>query len=132
MSLQDIENYRRTISEVARVLRDRGRFIFSISHPCFETVIVNGKRVRSTRRYFGTIKYPIKWEMKRLVKSFRTTSFHRTLTDYFDALHRSKLFVSRLVEPRPTQEGLLKHPPLREVLVRPQSVIIEAIKITDE
>jgi hypothetical protein len=93
---------------------------------------VNGKRVSATRRYFGTIKYPIKWEMKRLVKPFMTTSFHRTLTDYFDALHRSKLFVLMLVEPRPTQEGLLEHPPLREVLARPQSVIIESIKITDE
>jgi hypothetical protein len=70
--------------------------------------------------------------MKRLVKPFMTTSFHRTLTDYFDALHRSKLFVLMLVEPRPTQEGLLEHPPLREVLARPQSVIIESIKITDE
>ena len=67
--------------------------------------------------------------MKRLVKPFRTTGFHRTLTDYFDALYRSKLFASRLVEPRPTREGLLKHPSLREVLKNPQSIIIDSIKI---
>ncbi|MBE0512766.1 class I SAM-dependent methyltransferase [Candidatus Bathyarchaeota archaeon] len=128
MSLQDIENYKRAISEVARVLRNGGRFVFSVSHPCFETIIVDGKRTSAAKRYFGIVKYPVQWKMERLVKPFTTTSFHRTLTDYFDALYKSKLVVSRLVEPRPTRKGLLKHPPLREVLVRPQSIIIESIK----
>lgn len=125
MSLQDIENYKVAISEVARVLKNRCRFVFSIPHPCFETA-------GATRSYFEVIRYPVQWKMKRLVKPFRTTSFHRTLTDYFDALYRSRLFASRLVEPRPTREGLLKYPPLREVLVIPQSIIIESIKITDK
>ena len=128
MSLQDIENYKRAIGEVARVLRNRGRFVFSIPHPCFETIIVNGKRTSATRRYFGAAKYTVQWKMERLAKPFKTTSFHRTLTDYFDALHKSRLFVSRLVEPRPTRRGLRKHPQLREVLLIPQSVIVESIK----
>jgi len=109
-------------------VRNRGRFVFSIPHPCFETIIVNGKRISATRRYFGVAKYPVQWKMERLEKPFRTTSFHRTLTDYFDALFRIRLFVSRLVEPRPTEKGLLKHLQLREALVIPQSIIIESIK----
>ncbi|MBE0512811.1 class I SAM-dependent methyltransferase [Candidatus Bathyarchaeota archaeon] len=128
MSLQDIEDYEKAISEVTRVLRNRGRFVFSIPHPCFETIITNGKRTSATKRYFETVKYPVKWKMERLAKPFRTTSFHRTLTNYFDALYRSRLFVSRLIEPKPTQKGLLKHPQLREVLVKPQSIIVESIK----
>ena len=131
MSLQDIENYRKAIYEVARVLKNRGRFVFSIPHPCFETIIEDGKGVSATRRYFGAVKYPIHWEMERLAKPFRTTSFHRTLTDYFDALSESRLFVSRLVEPRPTKEGLRIHPQLRKVLVTPQSIIIESAKCTE-
>lgn len=132
MSLQDIENYEKAISEVARVLKSRGRFIFSIPHPCFSPIIVNGKRVTTTTRYFGMIKYPIEWKMARLLKPFKTTSFHRTLTDYFDTLYKSKLFVSRLVEPKPTDKGLLTHPQLRENLLTPQSIIIESVKITDK
>jgi ubiquinone/menaquinone biosynthesis C-methylase UbiE len=128
MSLQDIENYKRAISEVARVLRSQGRFVFSIPHPCFETIIVDGKRISAAKKYFGTAKYPVQWKMERLVKPFRTTSFHRTLTNYFDALYRSKMFVSRLVEPKPTQKGLRKYPPLRKALAIPQSIIIESIK----
>lgn len=58
--------------------------------------------------------------------------FHRTLTDYFDALYKSTLFVSRLVEPKPTEKGLLTHPQLGENLLTPQSIIIESVKITDK
>jgi ubiquinone/menaquinone biosynthesis C-methylase UbiE len=130
MSLQDIENYEKAISEVARVLKNLGRFVFSVPHPCFGTIIVDGKRTSAAKRYFGIVKYPVQWEMERLAKPFTTTSFHRTLTDYFDALYKSKLVVSRLIEPRPTQEGLQKHPQLREILVTPQSIIIESIKCT--
>jgi len=131
MALQDIEDYKKAITEVARVLKDGGRFIFSVPHPCFETTNVKGKRISASERYFRTVKYPINWDMKRLSKPFRTTSFHRTLTDYFNALHRNRLFVSRLVEPRPTKETLKKHPQLREVLAKPQSIIIEAVKVSD-
>jgi len=67
--------------------------------------------------------------MKRLSKPFLTSSFHRTLTDYFSVIHKNRLFVSRLVEPRPTLKEVRKHPQLKEVLVKPQSIIVECIKI---
>jgi len=131
MSLQDIEDYRRAISEVARVLKNHRRFVFSIPHPCFETLIIKEKRVSASKRYFGVIRYRIHWDMKRLEKPFKTSSFHRTLTDYFDALHRSKLIVSRLVEPRPTLKVLMKYSGLKEQRMTPQSVIIESMKTTE-
>jgi ubiquinone/menaquinone biosynthesis C-methylase UbiE len=59
MAVQDIEDYETAISEVARVLRNHGRFIFSITHPCFETIIVKAERVKAWQRYLGPIKYPI-------------------------------------------------------------------------
>ncbi len=67
--------------------------------------------------------------MERLKEHFKTTSFHRTLTDYSQALFENKLLVSRMVEPQPTQRGLQKHPPLRQVLLRSQSIIVESIKM---
>jgi ubiquinone/menaquinone biosynthesis C-methylase UbiE len=36
MALMDIENYEEATREVARVMKKTGRFIFSITHPCFE------------------------------------------------------------------------------------------------
>jgi hypothetical protein len=51
------------------------------------------------------------------------------LTEYFDAINKSGLHVSRLVEPRPTEEACQKFPNLKEDLTKPSSIIIEAVKI---
>jgi ubiquinone/menaquinone biosynthesis C-methylase UbiE len=148
MALMDIERYEDAISEVARVLKRKGRFVFSITHPCFEYGdTVNGEQIaewkyeqggedegekRAThlevRKYFGYTKCEVSWDMRRLVKPFKTTAFHRTLTDYFQALHRSGFMVSRLVEPKPTSKGVSKHPSLRKHTLIPHSIVIEATK----
>lgn len=129
MALQDMEDYRKAISETSRILKAKGRFVFSIPHPCFEKIIVDGERMNAADRYFEETKYPIQWNMERLSIPFRTISFHRTLTDYFDALNKSSLYVSRLVEPRLTKDAYQKYPRLDDSFKKPQSVIIESIKI---
>ena len=128
MALQDIANYEKAISEVARVLKNKGRFVFSIPHPCFEMIVENGNRISTNARYFGAAEDHIHWKMARLLKPFETTSFHRTLTEYSTALCKNKLLIKRLLEPKPTKKGLEKHPKLKEVLLKPQSIIIESIK----
>ena len=148
MALMDIERYEDAISEVARVLKKNGRFVFSITHPCFvyhdrvdgepiseweyEESKENTTDRRATclkvKRYFDYTKCEVPWDMKRLAKSFQTTSFHRTLTDYFQALHKSGFVVTRLVEPKPTAKGISQHPSLRKHTLIPLSIIIEAIR----
>lgn len=130
MSLQDIDDYRKAISEVSRVLKLRGRFVFSIPHPCFEKIIQDGKEIDLASRYFERAKYTLQWNMERLSNPFRTITFHRTLTDYLDALNGNNLYVSRLVEPRLTEKAYQKYPYLQDTLQRPQSVIIESVKIS--
>jgi ubiquinone/menaquinone biosynthesis C-methylase UbiE len=149
MALMDIENYQNAIHEAARVLKANGRFIFSIIHPCFEwgDVTASGQRLGDWKyeggtqahsgkalhyeitKYFGRVKLESSWDMKRLVRPFTTTAFHRTLTDYAQALFDSGLLVRRLLEPRPTTKGVLAHPQLRKHRKIPQSIIIEAVKI---
>ena len=128
MALQDIENYKKAVSEIARVLKTRGRFVFSIPHPCFEKLPVNGARIAASERYFEETKYELNWNMERLTIPFRTISFHRTLTDYFNSLNAAGLAVSTLLEPRLPVEATRRTPLLESVLKRPQSVIIEAFK----
>lgn len=131
MAIQDIDNYVKAIDEVSRVLKKQGKFIFSIPHPCFEEFNIKGLRVGASERYFGIAEYPLDWKMERLSKPFKTTSFHRTLTDYFTSLFNSKLVVTRLVEPQPRKKGLEKHPSMRQVLERPQSIVIESKKLSE-
>ncbi len=131
MSLQDVQDFEKAISEVAKVLKYGGRFVFSIPHPCTEMIRLQkpeGEKISAIERYFRTTQYTIEWNMERLTRPFKTTSFHRTLTEYFDALHKSMLVVTRLVEPRPTRKALQKYPGLQDVLEIPQSVVIESVK----
>ena len=129
MAMMDIEHYDEAVGEIARVLKDEGRFVFSITHPCFEYNAKNGKtEAEITPRYFDTRRGSVSWEMKRLLNPFETTSFHRALTDYSNVLNRHGFLIKRLLEPTPTKKGLTKHPPLKQVLLKPHSIIFETIK----
>jgi len=148
MALMDIERFENAISEAARVLKKDGRFVFSVTHPCFETgAKAYGKPVAEWKYaeekdaaeadktavlevhdYFAETKCEVSWTMKRLAKPFKTTSFHRTLTDYFRALHRSDLLIVRLMEPKPTRMGIAKHAGLAKHTRIPHSLIVETVK----
>jgi len=127
MALMDIEDYRETICEIARVMKHDGRFVFSITHPCFE-YSTKGGEIERTTRYFGIRSKRVPWRMERLLRPFETTSFHRTLTDYSNALHKHGLLIRRLLEPKPTRKGPAKFLPLKQVLLRPHSIIFETVK----
>ncbi len=148
MALMDIERYENALSEVARVLKKNGRFVFSITHPCFEYGdTINGEPIAEwkyeegiesavgkkpshleIRRYFGITRCKVSWDMKRLAKPFQTTSFHRTLTDYFQALHKSGFVITRVVEPTPTAKGVSEYPSLKKHTLIPHSIVIEAMR----
>lgn len=147
MTFQDIENYRDAIKEIYRVLRKHGCFVFSIPHPCFEIRTLGDKIVggweykKGTKdkttenalyykvdRYFDTHRDIVPWKMERLTQHFETTAFHRTLTDYADALYKAGFMISKLNEPKPTKRGLTKYPELKKILRIPHSIVIEAVK----
>lgn len=148
MAMMDIDDYGKAIAEVARVLKKRGRFVFSMTHPCFEWggVGTDGRPVLGDWKYkegqeagreplyyeitdyFTRVTVRVPWEMKRLLKPFVSTSFHRTLTDYSEALFKAGLLIRRIAEPKPTESGPSKHPNLKKHMKVPHSIIIEAVK----
>jgi ubiquinone/menaquinone biosynthesis C-methylase UbiE len=128
MSIQDIKNYKRALKEINWVLKENGRLVIGTTHPCFEKTIYRDGKYHWDERYFQNKTYPIYWRMKRLTKYFETTSFHRTLSEYSEALYNAKFAITRIIEPKPTKKGLKIHPNLDEQLLFPQSIIIEAIK----
>ena len=128
MALMDIKGYDKTIIEIARVLKNDGRFVFSITHPCFKYDSVN-QELERVSKYFEARAEKVSWNMERLLKSFKTTSFHRTLTDYSNTLNIHGFLIRRLMEPKPTKNGLKKFPPLKQVLMTPHSLIIETVKV---
>ncbi len=146
MVIMDVEDYESLFREVGRVLKKDGRFIFSITHPCFELkdqeggqvggwIYPEGERHQDKALYFSVDKYfdsgkpeKVPWNMERIDTPFETVSYHRTLTEYTHALTEAEMVISRLLEPKPTEEGLEKHPWMKTCLRVPHSIIFEAIK----
>ncbi len=148
MVYMDFEDIESVTKEVARVLKPGGFAAISMPHPCFDMEIVNGEKtagwiyermdnpedkgeplyVKQTN-YFKTGKTTTDWNMKRIKTQFVTPHFRRTLTDYVNTFGRHNLYVSDLLEPKPTKEGLEKHPSLKKLLRNPQSIIFKAVKV---
>lgn len=146
MALMDIDDYQTSIREVARVLKRTGRFVFIITHPCFDTITIGNTITDAWEfkeegdissenalfykvdKYFANKSNTFTWKGNQINEPFETTSFLRTLTDYSNALYNTGLMISRIYEPRPTERGLAKYPKLKLCLRIPHSIVIEAVK----
>jgi ubiquinone/menaquinone biosynthesis C-methylase UbiE len=139
MSLMDIERAEAAISEVGRVLRTGGRFVASISHPCFDNGS-NSAWVSERNFSFGTRtyrrirqyrvpnveKYPWKLKSGEIMYSI---GYHRPLNWYARVLASSHLAITALEEPGPQSEFLEKEPDAPGFLEAPLHLVIEAVKI---
>lgn len=112
MSLMDMPNTPAVVRAVHRVLRAKGRFVFSVSHP-LNTSAVRWEHPRAGTRdrgamlirgYFDEGPRITRWTMKRLKRPFATPSWHRTFESWFSLLHRSGFEIRSLTEPHPSQE----------------------------
>lgn len=146
MDFEDIDGVSR---EIHRVLKPGGFGVISMPHPCFEMSWEGGEKVAGwiyenmddpskdrgrplyvkQSNYFRSGPYEIDWNMTRLKQPFKTLSFKRTLTEYVSALGRAGLYVSDLLEPKPTEEGMEKVPEFRKHLRVPQSIIFKVTKV---
>ena len=140
MALQDVADAAATIREVARVLRPDGRFVFSLSHPCFDldersAWVVERIREpdglwhdvvwRKVRAYRDERTVEVPWRISGSETGF-TTSYHRTLSTYSRLLRAAGFVITRLEEPYPLPEAIRKSPQgpfMREV---PLHLVIEA------
>jgi ubiquinone/menaquinone biosynthesis C-methylase UbiE len=138
MALMDIENAEGAIREVSRVLKTRGSFVASISHPCFDKVNTSGWDIeyiypnttiwRKMSRYREIAVDDLPWR-KVPGKIVITPSYHRPLSWYFRILRTSGMVVAAFEEPEPTEEFLendLQAPWIAEI---PLHCVIEAWKI---
>jgi len=97
MVLMDIPQIDTLLQSVHRVLHEKGKFIFTLPHPCF----FNQKSYRDEitgQMYCKVTGYlqPETW----WIESFGGHQhYHRSLTDYFDCLRANQFAVTRLYEP---------------------------------
>jgi SAM-dependent methyltransferase len=142
MALMDVRDAASAIREAARVMAPDGRFVFSISHPCFDLddrsywVVERGIGPggafadtiwRKVRGYREEVRTLTPWQLSP-TRVVRTKSYHRTLTTYSRLLREAGLAISRLEEPRPLPEMLRSSPQGPYIAEIPLHLVVEAVR----
>ncbi len=115
MSLGRIDNLSAVVAEVARVIRLGGKFVFAVSHPCFNINTGDENENPHPHDYFVEEK-----------KNGDGTK-HRTISTYFNTLSARGFTVRRVMEPSAEGRDVLVYPPAKEWLKTPVALAVEAV-----
>jgi hypothetical protein len=75
--------------------------------------------------------YTWEWKHDRLPSSFITTGFHRTLSDYVNAMTKNKLAITKFDEPQPLEQGVRLDPHMKKHHRIPHTIAVGAVKLED-
>ncbi len=124
MVLMDIPELHALLHSVREDLREGGKFIFTLTHPCF----FNYKSrldEQTGQMYCGVPDYlpPAEWRIENFGGH---RHYHRSLTYYFESLRACRLAVTRLYEPPQTPQAAENREFHRNI---PKFILIESIPI---
>lgn len=107
LALTDIADLKATFQSVKRILRPRGWFVFSLTHPCFHTPLsgwlteADGTIHRTVRCYFDEKLW---FSDNPYGVRGKVGAYHRTLSTYINTLAEAGLVLEHLIEPRTTRD----------------------------
>ena len=125
MSLMDGPEFQNALKEIFRVLRPEGEIIFSITHPCFITKgfqwMCDEKgnyNELTVSNYFDETPSLEYWKFRNNDFSeddepFTVPRFLRPISEYINELITAGFLLTRIQEPRPSEEACEQHPWLR-------------------
>ena len=132
MSLMDVGEPERALQEACRVLRPGGFLQFSILHPCFmpphRRLVRDGDgtvKAVEVGRYFECIDGEIdRWifsaappEVQAQFPLFEVPRFHRTLSQWLNAIIDAGFVVERVLEPAAGEETARRVPAVADTRV---------------
>ena len=105
--LNDLHDPSKPIGEFARVLRNSGRLIILMLHPCFYNK--HAEREQATNSiiassYFDTRSIEQAFEVDGLTSPVANTAWFRPLEFYTEELRKSGFVITSLTEPHPSRE----------------------------
>ncbi|MFO0841527.1 MAG: class I SAM-dependent methyltransferase [Gemmataceae bacterium] len=135
MSLQDMADPAAVLAGAERVLRRKGRMVFSVPHPCTDPPVREWQRDGQGRklalcldRYFDAGPAVCHRDMKRLTGRW-STPYHRfTLTQWGTMIRGAGFVIRGLSEPRPDARAVALHPELEDCSRMPYFLVFEVVK----
>lgn len=130
--LNDLYDPSKPISEFARVLRDGGRVIILMLHPCFYNR--HAERDQATNgliaaSYFDTRSIEQAFEVGGLTSPVTNTAWFRPLEFYTEELCKSGFAITSLTEPHPSAEQVQSDNWWRKGFTRPLFMLLVAQKL---
>ena len=113
----DVQDYQKAFEEINRVLKSKGRFIWSNLHPTFgsfnqyfyrlpfDTSRNEERLFLMVDRYFDSGAVLTSWGNIKPI-----WQFHRTLQEYTQALNKAGFLIREIIEPRPSLETIRNNP----------------------
>ena len=130
MALQDMPDVPGVLGQARRALRDGGRLVVSITHPCTDTPFrewerddTNAKRWLCIDRYFE--RGPVEYRWKGWAYEFKTPALHSTLEDWFGWFLAAGFSLSALKEPMPSKSALAERPDLEDAARVPYYLLLD-------
>jgi ubiquinone/menaquinone biosynthesis C-methylase UbiE len=117
LALMDVLDLKKAITELFRVLKEKGKLIFSIMHPCFSSPPVHGwvRIPQDSQRKEDWIYWKVDRYFDRSMEIWQyrdwpsTFSFHRPLSDYIKMLMESGFTITDFEEPIPSKRAMEEH-----------------------
>jgi SAM-dependent methyltransferase len=111
MSLHDVPDLDRTVSEIARVLKPGDKFCMAIAHPIRSG---GGFQSKESSSRFEMDSYfdvrPWFWSSQHTGLQITLPGTHRPLEAYTRALEHSGFVIEVMREPRPSKHQVARHP----------------------
>ena len=126
-----VENFQALIKNIYKLLNDGGVLVFSQEHP-INTCFSNGSRWtkdENGNKLFANIsKYSIDGERESVWFVDKVKKYHRTFSTIINTLIESGFQIDKLIEPVPTPEILKENPDYKDLLHKPDFLLIKATK----
>lgn len=115
--LQDLQDLSAAVGELSRVLKRKGKLVFSIMHPCFSSPPVHGwvRRPVDSHRTEDWLYWKVDRYFDRTIEEWtyfdfpHVYSFHRILSDYIYTLLKNGFTISDFEEPVPKEKDTEEH-----------------------
>jgi len=124
--LMEIENLKKAVSEICRIINRGGKFIFQIIHP-FYSFSTAKKLDPNFENYFHTTKITKKFLVDGLESPFAVTWFHRSLEEYVAILNEEGFVIQSMLEPTPISDTPPDHF-IRNWCKEPKFLIFDTVK----